>query len=418
MSNPSIERNAQRLRIYIGENDQWQGKPLYAALLEHLKKEGMAGATVVRGVAGFGARSRIHTASILRLSEDLPLIVEVVDSPENIRRALETIQPMVSEGLITLEPVEVIAYTHRYLRPLPADHPVEEIMTRDPVTVLADQTVLEAWKKMFDQNVKALPVLDAEKRVVGLLTHEDFLERVGLNARLAVAQRLDEESLRTEMDILSRSQLKVSDVMSKPPITIHADETIGLAAQRMVANSITRLPVVDEQGKLAGVVSRLDLLRQVMDVPKKTPKHGNPPVTGRLAGEIMSASVPQVRQDERLSGVIEAFLSSGEHRLIVVDPESRPIGLVSDSDVIGRIHPPLRKGILGALRGRSQPPNVSVTARDLMSPGVETITPKTTVVEAIQKMVPSGRKWLVVVDAEGKAVGLVDREIALRALIR
>ena len=116
-----IGRNAKRLRIYIGDSDQWRGKPLYAALLEQLKKEGMAGATVVRGVASFGAHSRIHTASILSLSTDLPLVIEVINSPEKIQQAVESISPMVREGLITLEDIEVISYTHRFLRPLPAD---------------------------------------------------------------------------------------------------------------------------------------------------------------------------------------------------------------------------------------------------------------------------------------------------------
>ena len=100
----SIGENAQRLVIYLGEADRWRGKPLYAALLETLKAQGLAGATVVRGVAGFGAHSRIHTASILRLSEDLPLRIEVIDARENIERALELVAPMVNEGLITVGP--------------------------------------------------------------------------------------------------------------------------------------------------------------------------------------------------------------------------------------------------------------------------------------------------------------------------
>jgi len=77
-----LGRRAKRLRIYFGESDQWRGRPLYLALLDALKKQGLAGATVVRGVAGFGAHSRIHTASILRLSEDLPVVIEIVDTDE------------------------------------------------------------------------------------------------------------------------------------------------------------------------------------------------------------------------------------------------------------------------------------------------------------------------------------------------
>ena len=194
MAFTSMSGSAKRLRIYIGDSDQWRGKPLYAVLLEHLKKEGLAGATVYRGVAGFGAHSRIHTASILDLSTDLPLVIEVIDTPEKIARAVETVSPMVREGLMTVEGVEVVAYTHRFLRPLPADRPVRQIMTPDPLAVRQDEAVLAAWEKMLRQNIKALPVVDRDGRVVGLLTHADVMERAGLNARLAVAQRLDEET--------------------------------------------------------------------------------------------------------------------------------------------------------------------------------------------------------------------------------
>jgi len=418
MAFTSIQGTAKRLRIYIGDSDQWRGKPLYSVLLEHLKKEGLAGATVYRGIGGFGAHSHIHTAAILDLSTDLPLVIEVIDTPEKINHAIETVSPMVREGLITIEGVEVIAYIHRFLRPLPADRHVKEIMTKDPVSVREDQPVLSAWEKMLSQNIKALPVIDENKRVVGVITHEDVMERAGLNARLAVAQRLDEASLAAAMEILRRSQQTVKDVMSQPPITIHHDDPVGMAAEWLVKHSITRLPVIDDKGKLVGMVSRLDVLRQVMDIPGKVPKQAAEPGAGRLANEIMQKEVPIVPEETDLAGVIASFLSSGEYRVIVVNSAGNPVGLISDSDVVGRIQPVHRRGILGALRGRTNIPDVSITARELMSPGVETITGETTVVEAIQKMLTIGRKWLVVVDEQGKPIGLVDREIALEALIR
>ena len=95
------------LSVYIGEADKWQGRPLYAAIVELLKAHGLAGATVTRGVAGFGAHSRIHTAAILRLAEDLPLVIQVVDTPEKIERAVELVSPMVSEGLVTVADIRV-----------------------------------------------------------------------------------------------------------------------------------------------------------------------------------------------------------------------------------------------------------------------------------------------------------------------
>ncbi|GAB4252551.1 MAG: DUF190 domain-containing protein [Thermoleophilia bacterium] len=105
-----IEGPGKLLRVFVGESDQYEGKPLFQAVVELLKRENLAGATVLRGIEGFGAHSRIHTARILRLSEDLPLVIEVVDQAERIERVLPLLDEMIEEGLIMLADVEIIAY--------------------------------------------------------------------------------------------------------------------------------------------------------------------------------------------------------------------------------------------------------------------------------------------------------------------
>ncbi len=100
-------------RVFIGESDKWKHQPLYRALLERIRKEGFAGATVFHAVAGFGASSVLHTTDILRLSEDLPMVLEVVDTEEHIQRLLPILDEMVSGGLVTLEKVRVIKYKGR-----------------------------------------------------------------------------------------------------------------------------------------------------------------------------------------------------------------------------------------------------------------------------------------------------------------
>lgn len=98
------------LRIFIGESDKHNHRPLYSVLLELFKEKKMAGATAIRGIAGFGAKSHLHTADILRLSQDLPIIIEVVDTQEKIDAILPLIDEIMPEGLITMEKVEVIRY--------------------------------------------------------------------------------------------------------------------------------------------------------------------------------------------------------------------------------------------------------------------------------------------------------------------
>lgn len=108
-----IEGPGRLVRIYVGESDQWHGQALYKAIVERARKEGLAGATVTRGIEGFGANSRIHTASILRLSEDLPIKIEIVDTAERIDRFLPLLDEMVDEGLITIQDCEILKYTHK-----------------------------------------------------------------------------------------------------------------------------------------------------------------------------------------------------------------------------------------------------------------------------------------------------------------
>jgi hypothetical protein len=105
------------MRIFIGESDKYQGKPLYEALLRTFREKGLAGATVLRGVAGFGASSRLHTEKVLRLSLDLPLIIEVVETPEAIESILPDLDAMIGGGLITLERAQVIMYRPANVRP-------------------------------------------------------------------------------------------------------------------------------------------------------------------------------------------------------------------------------------------------------------------------------------------------------------
>ena len=108
----NLPRDAQRLRIFTGEMDRYKGRPLFEAIVEEARRRGLAGATVLRGLSGFGANSRVHTAKILRLSEDLPLVVEIVDEPDKIDAFLPFLDEAVAEGLVTLEPVRVVFYRH------------------------------------------------------------------------------------------------------------------------------------------------------------------------------------------------------------------------------------------------------------------------------------------------------------------
>ncbi len=108
-----LDKEGQLLRIFIGESDRHEGMPLYEWIVRRARQERLAGATVLRGLEGFGAHSRMHTAKILRLSQDLPIIVEIVDSRANIERFLEIIDGVIEEGLATREDIDIYFYRGR-----------------------------------------------------------------------------------------------------------------------------------------------------------------------------------------------------------------------------------------------------------------------------------------------------------------
>lgn len=105
-----LEGEQKLLRIFIGEQDKWEGVPLYEAIADEARALRMAGTTVMRGILGFGAKAHMHTAKLLELSYDLPIVVEIVDTDENIKKLLPKLDIMVQEGLVTVEKVHVIIY--------------------------------------------------------------------------------------------------------------------------------------------------------------------------------------------------------------------------------------------------------------------------------------------------------------------
>jgi PII-like signaling protein len=110
MSHEKLDGERTLMRIHIGESDRWHGKPLYEAIVEMLRREGFSGVTVLRGVGGYGSTSIYHTEKILRLSQDLPIVIESVENTDRVEIMLPRLDEMIGGGLITLEKVRVILY--------------------------------------------------------------------------------------------------------------------------------------------------------------------------------------------------------------------------------------------------------------------------------------------------------------------
>ena len=417
----------RQVRIYLSEADHGPGGLLYMALLNLLRAEGCAGATAIRGIAGFGAEGRLSTGLLVDAPSDLPVIVEWVDTPERVERVLPRVKALIVEGLITVKSVEIVHQSRRAARELDGVTQVREVMSRDVVSVRPDTPLASAVRQLVESPYRALPVSDAQGRVVGIVTNSDLVERGDLGLRIELLRTLSPRELAAELLASERGKV-VADVMTSPAVTIEADATVADAAHLMVSRRLKRVPVVDENGRMLGVISRVDLLRTSADA-YANPAVETPSATGRTIGEVMRRDVPTVRRDAPLIDVLDAIVSTRLNRALVLDEAGRVLGVVSDAELVRRLSPKDHPSVVRILMSRLPFTSLSSedrreleratgsTAGELMLPSALTVAPDTPIGEAIALMLRDRRKILTVVDEDGLLLGAVDRADLLRLLV-
>lgn len=404
-----------RVQVFFGEAEQVGRTARYQAILEYLRREGAAGATVVRGIAGFGANSRIHTAAILRLSLDLPLVVTWIDAPGRVERLLPGLRELAGSGIVTVEEVWIAAYGGRRLEQLRFDLPVEDAMTRPVVSASESDTVRAAAEALVGREFRALPVVDDAGRLVGVVSNTDLIERGGLGARIELLSAMEPDAREVFLDRIPADRL-VGDVMTRDVVSVGTRDTVAAATRVMSERGLKRLPVVDAAGLLVGILSRADVLRAVGETfPRDSGAVGTHP-GAQTVGEVMRTDVPTVAASADLAALLDAVVSTRLNRAVVVDAERRVLGVVRDADVLRSVDPAARGGLVDALmRTAGRPPGAGVTAGEIVERAAITATPDTSLAEAARLMTAHGRKILPIVDAEGRLVGVVDRADLLHA---
>src|SRR5579885_2496196 len=211
----------KRLTIYLGESDQWHHRPLYLAILEHLRTAGLAGATVTRGIAGFGAHSKIKTARLLELSVDLPIVITAVDRAERIERVLPEVAAMMAAGVMTVDDTEVHFYSAAFAGGLPAVS-VGDVMTRDPEAVTPETPIADVVARLLARDFTALPVVDADGRVVGMIADSDLLEARLTEQRLGMSKVIGPALVAEQLARLKTAGATVRQAMRSPAVTVTA----------------------------------------------------------------------------------------------------------------------------------------------------------------------------------------------------
>ncbi|TAM56835.1 MAG: CBS domain-containing protein [Acidobacteria bacterium] len=418
--------SAQQVWVFIGESDRWHGKPLYLAILEVLRRGGCAGGTVLRGLAGFGANSLIHTAGLVELSTDLPVVVTFVDRTERVARVLPEIAEMVREGLITVSTAEVVKYTHRVPGAFPAALTVADVMTREVVTAAPETSVGELVRRMLASGMRAVPVVGSDRRLAGIVTDGDLLARGAVHLPIAVQRELNGELPPEELARLEAQPQRAAEVMTPAPVTARPEMSLAKAAALLADHGLTRIPVLDPDDRLVGIVSRSDLLRTVAQAPPPSAAGPRPHVSARgLAGEAMRPDVVTVRRETPLAETLDRLLGVADRRVVVVDEADRPVGIITDGDVLGRAARRIHAGALRSLAawfaGGVRPDGVEVAARDrsaadVMSGPVVTVREDAPIGDVLHVMMARRLKLVPVVGAGGELRGAISRADLLAAL--
>ncbi|GAC1423505.1 MAG: hypothetical protein NVS4B1_06870 [Ktedonobacteraceae bacterium] len=436
---------AQALTIYVGESDQWQGTPLYIAIVQLLREHRCAGATASRAIAGYGAGGRLHASGQWQWSSDATIVIQVIDQPERLRRLLPRLQEMLNGGLMTLHDIDVLKYTHAQRRGFPKNVTVQQVMETSVTTVNLDTSTAIIIDTLLAAPFRTLPVLDSQGRLQGIISTGDLINagvfplRRGL---LRAALEMDVqtvESIDTSLLQARRGTLMARDIMNKEVRSILPERPLRDAAQIMLDTGVRRLPVITNDAVLVGMLTRADLLHTIVTSPLMSTQASSATQPLRRTGSLsplpaqqqpiagyVNPDVSVVSEYTAVDEIVDALILSPLKRVIVVDREHRVKGIISDMDILARLQAGARPRFLALLtewtRNKQTKPGplvlgTTATAMDIMNRDVVTIFETASVQDAVEQMMTTHRKILPVTDAQGQLLGVVGRSDLLRVLV-
>jgi CBS-domain-containing membrane protein len=417
----------KKVEIFTSEQTRWQGRPLYDAVVQFVHDLKIAArCSVTRGIEGSYETGEIATVRLEVLSYNMPLRITIITPAVEADKILSQVEVMVKDGIVAVEDLNVVSHkTHGIL--IPKDTRVRDIMTLHPKKVNPETSLDEVARLLLSSTFTGVPVVDQVGRPVGVISQGDLIYKAGMPMRLGLLAQSNQEKASLVLEKLAPK--KAQEVMNQPAVTIEQDKLVTEAVNLMLKKQMKRLPVTDANGKLVGILSRVDVFHTILrECPDwQAFQKQKIDVDLRFVSDIMRRDAPAVLPETPVEEVIRLIDCNDIQRVCVVDQEEHFLGLISDRDLLitfserhpgiwdffvsqipfterGRKHRQLQQFLLGVK-----------TAGEVMNTDIVTVQEDAPINEAIRLMLDKAIKRLPVVDAQGKFKGMISRDALMRA---
>jgi CBS domain-containing protein len=380
---------------------------------------------VTRGIEGAYENGEIATGRLEVLSYNMPIRITIVVPAVESELILAKAGEMVTEGIVMVQDVQVMAHKTGGLL-IPKHTRVRDIMTPAPKQVKLGTSLAEVARLLLSSTFTGVPVVDGENRPVGVISQGDLIYKAGMPMRLGLLAESDREKVSAILANLAPRQAQ--EVMTQPAVTIEQDKWVTDAVNLMLKKQVKRLPVIDADGRLVGILSRLDVFHTILrECPDWQAFQKQKIVVDlRVVADIMRRDTFTVLPDTPVEEVIRLIGCNDMQRVCVVNQEGFFLGLISDRDLLAAFsgrHPGIWDYLVSkiSVAERDQQHTKlwedlrSKTAGEVMNTNIVTISEDAPINEAIQLMLAKAIKRLPVVDAQGQFKGLVSRDELLRA---
>lgn len=414
--------NYKAIEIFTNEEARYQGKPIADAVIDYIRDLKIAARCIVtRGIAGCYESGEVSTGRLEVLSYNLPIRIYIVLPAAVTDQVLAGLDPLVGNGVLALQDLTVISHkaTSTFF---PRQLTVKDVMTAEPACVSAESPVSEAARLLLSSIFTGLPVVDAQGEPVGVVTQGDLIVKGGLPLRLGLLAESAQEG-DTEAVMATLARKKVQDIMTTPAVTIQEDRPLTEAVDLMLTQKLKRLPVVGKGGRLAGILSRLDIFKTVMrEAPDWDAFRAQKIEVNNLrtVKDIVRRDTRTVSPETTINKVIQFIDGNDIQCVAVVNSNGTLIGMIADSDLLHYFKPDPEG--LRALFSRLTHPSgkdltqrlAATTAFDVMCSDLLTVQEEMLIEDVIRLMTEKRLKRLPVIDTAGRFKGMISRDSLLR----